>query len=361
MVFLLSAKLASWSVLVVAVLAVFLAIGVPSDEAFRQSDLAELSKNLTVIVTGANSGLGYGTVAHLARAGTAKTVLLACRNAAKCQAARDDAQDLLPQKSTTRLVAVDLDLADRSSIEAFVENLPTVLGSEKGEEVIDVLINNAGIFASSAELSFINDVEEHMLVNHLAPFLLTHLLWPALERSKARIVSISSISALVPTDPLAGWHPSEQQWSEASSLTSGFFRYLRTKRANLVFAREIHRRFNETGISSVASHPGYTRSHIWSNGAKCFPSILAKLIQSNKFFSMSSSEGALTQLWAALDRGSVASGSYVGPRWWLYGNPIHLGPIETPSFPYHHATLSKEDELWERSMNELSIQTFGRP
>jgi NAD(P)-dependent dehydrogenase (short-subunit alcohol dehydrogenase family) len=364
----------SWTVGVILIIAV-LAIRIPSDDAFRQSDLSELARNLTLVITGANSGLGYGTVEHLARAGTAKTVVLACRSPIRCKAAKANAAALLPPQSTTQLLTIDLDLASRSSIEGFPDELSKLLAPENstdvdiasGRVVIDVLINNAGIFASSVDLKFVHGVEEHMHVNYLGHVLLTHLLWPSLERSKARIVSVSSISALLPTNPLAGWYDSDRQWSEAFSFTSGLFRYLRSKRANLVFAQELHRRMrpsgvaDEGGVSSVASHPGYTRSEIWSNGAKCLPSFYAKLIQSNPFFSMSSSDGALTQLWAALDRTGLPCGSYVGPRWWLHGKPVALGAIDKPSFPFHYAPLFNEDSLWERTMNELGIQTFGRP
>jgi NAD(P)-dependent dehydrogenase (short-subunit alcohol dehydrogenase family) len=361
---------ASWSVGFVLVLALFLANWIPSDAPFRQSDLRELARNLTFVVTGANSGLGYGTVEHLARTGTANTVVLACRNALRCQIAKENASALLPPESTTRLLTIGLDLANRSSIEMFAVDLPKLLALphstvgdiSSSEPVIDVLINNAGIFASSVELKFVHGVEEHIYVNYLGHVLLTHLLWPTLERSKARIVSVSSISALFPTNVLAGWYEADSQWSEAFSATSGFFRYVRSKRANLAFAQELHRRQrNSDGISSVASHPGYTRSEIWSNGAKCFPSFSAKFIQSNRFFSMSSSEGALTQLWAALDRKGLPSGAYVGPRWWIFGKPVNLGAIDKPAFPYHFAPLFNTDALWEHTMKELGIQNFGRP
>ena len=206
-----------------------------------------------------------------------------------------------------------------------------------------------------------------MFINYLGHVFMTHLLWPTLERSNARIVSISSISALIPSNPLAGWFPSNKEWSDSLSLSSGLFRYFRSKRANLSFANELHRRASKAsggavgaGVSSVASHPGYTRSEIWTNGAKVFPSFCAKLIEWNPLFSMASSEGALTQLWAALDRHKVPSGSYVGPRWWLFGKPIHLAPIEQSKFPFHYSPLFEEEMLWQRTMEVLGIQEFGR-
>jgi NAD(P)-dependent dehydrogenase (short-subunit alcohol dehydrogenase family) len=368
------------AVLFVAVL--FALIIVPSTRPFEGSDLKVLATNLTVVISGANSGLGFGTVEHLARAGTAKTIVLACRNNARCEHAKKKAASLLPKQSTTRLVTATLDLASTTSIQAFAEELPMLLASRNYNSdrddglstnelpVIDVLINNAGIFASSADQKFIGGVEEHMHVNYLGHVLMTHLLWPTLERSNARIVSVSSISAFIPSNPLAGWfQSSNKEWSDSMSLTSGLFRYFRSKRANLSFANQLHHQRvvsnnnpQSAGVSSVASHPGYTRSEIWSNGAKIFPSFCAKLIEWNPLLSMSSSEGSLTQLWAALDRRQVPSGSYVGPQWWLYGKPIPLGPIGgQPTFPYHHAPLYQEELLWQRTMEVLGIEEFGRP
>jgi len=376
---LLERKFLHVTVAVISILVLLLVSQVPSDQPFLQSDLSELARNLTIVVTGANSGLGLGTVEHLARAGTAKTVVLACRNRVKCQAAKDKASSLLPPHSKTQLLIIDLDLANRSSIERFADELLQLLVPQgisvddvnnTGETpVIDVLINNAGIFATSADVQFVHNVEEHIYVNYLGHVLLTHLLWPTLERSKARVISVSSIAALFPFNPSTAWDASNRPWSEAILTTGGFVRYARSKRANLYFAQELHRRMYARGIgedgggvvSSVASHPGFTRSEIWSTGAKCFPSFLVQFMHSLPLISMSSSEGALTQLWAALDRTRVSSGSYVGPRWWIAGTPVNLGAIDSPDFPFHFAPLYSEDVLWNRTMNELGIRTFGRP
>ena len=323
--------------------------------AFRDADFSQLASNLTVIVTGSNSGLGYATVEHLARMGTAHTVVMACRNQAKCQDAQKRASRLIPQGSSTRLVAMSLDLASRSSIESFAQEF------HDNNATIDVLINNAGIFTSSSGLTYIDGVEEHMQVNYLGHVVLTHLLWPLLEKSHARVVSVSSISALIPSDPTVGWFSKDPPlWSARFAVLGGLFRYFRSKRANLMFAQHLDQQ-RSSHVSSVASHPGYTRSEIWSQGAQIFPSWMGRFIQWNPLCSMSSSDGGLTQLWAALDRRGVPSGTYVGPQWWLFGTPILLGRIGDFGFPPHYWPLSKESELWEQTLQTLGIRQFSMP
>jgi NAD(P)-dependent dehydrogenase (short-subunit alcohol dehydrogenase family) len=267
-------------------------------------------------------------------------------------------------------------LGSRSSIEHFSVNLIDLLSTAQEdvltkEPVIDVLINNAGIFVRSLDQNYVNGIEEHIYVNYLGHVLLTHLLWPTLERSGARVVSVSSIGAVLPTNPLAGWYPSDQQWSDKFSITSGLLRYFRSKRANLMFAHKLHQHTigstispASSSVSSVVSHPGSSRSEIWLNGGKCIPSFLSKWFFTNPIISMTSSQGALTQVWAALDRTQVPSGSAVGPRWWLHGNPILLGSIQQPTVPFHHfpfAADDVDDQLWEHTMQVLGIQTFGQP
>ena len=368
---------APWkTVIVVVLVAVVVGFLIPSDRPFLDSNLGELATNLTIVITGANSGLGYATVEHLARAGSSKVIVLACRNHTKCSEARDKAASLLPVGSSTQLVTATLDLSSRSSIEQFSGNLLDLLSiasRQKDDDDntrlkqpdIDVLINNAGIFSRSLDQVYHDGIEEHIYVNYLGHVLLTHLLWPTLQRCGARVVWLASLATVFPINSLAGWYAGDQLWSDTSPMISGFLRYVRSKRANLMFAQKLHQVIstvpNTSNVSSVVSHPGFSRSEIWFNGGKCVPSWLSKWIFTNPTFSMSSTQGALTQIWAALDRKQVPSGSYVGPRWWLYGNPILLGSIKQPVVPLHQSPFFDEDLLWEKAMQVLGIQTFGHP
>jgi NAD(P)-dependent dehydrogenase (short-subunit alcohol dehydrogenase family) len=165
-------------------------------------------------------------------------------------------------------------------------------------------------------------------------------------------------------------------------IVTGMVSYGRSKRANILFAHEIHHRFSHTGISSVASHPGIASTDIWHNGAKIFPTIVSNFLKNNVWISQSSDQGAATQVWAALDDDSVPSGSYVGPRWWFKGSPVWLGPIIrsiannddddasqgrlTTRGVYqplpHFWPFSRNEgtRLWEQSLQALGIEEFGK-
>lgn len=338
---------------------------------FDQSQVPRLSSGLVVVVTGANSGLGYDTVRHLLleRAdendtdadhnGGPAIIVMACRDETKCKNAKqsllslevamnDRKRGVNRTTSRTNILTLPLDLVDPVSIRNFAILLPLALNATvepTGTPVgtmktttnnvpIDVLINNAGVFTRDPSGVTYNDehggMDEHILVNHLGHVLLLHHLWPKLVRDKTRIVSVSSIAALLPITTTSNWYkeqnnealfalPFRQLWKYAvpslvQRITAGMISYGRSKRANIVFANELHRRYYPLGISSVASHPGIASTQLWDTGAKIFPATIAKFLKTNGWMSHSSNDGAATQVFAALDRETVPSGYYVGPH-----------------------------------------------
>lgn len=335
------------------------------EASYSSADIAKLSAGLTVVVTGANSGVGFASADHFVQAGTAKVIVMACRNVHKCDAARDKIVQKSPD-SSTKIIPLQLDLANKTSIEDFASILPDRLrefmGEEEGDAIppIDVLMNNAGIFASSPHKEFIEGIESHIWVNHLAHVLLTHLLWPNLVEGKGRVVTISSIAALLAFSPTDWWFEDHvdsflEKWNP---IHEGVRLYARSKRANLFFAHELHRRYSD--ISAVSSHPGYSRTEIWNNGAKFMPDWYAKGIQTNKYGSMSPADASLTQVWAAIDHQDIPSGWYVGPKWLVYGEPVAIGPIMN-KLSAHYWPLSSDDSetLWDQSLKTLGIIEFG--
>lgn len=198
-----------------------------------------------VVITGANSGLGWGTAFHLAKIPNL-CIVMACRNLSSCEEAR--ARIPIIHHNSTRLVCVELDLADRASIEAFSHRrIQRHFSNSSADSLspIHVLINNAGFWASSEEVEYIDNIESHFFVNHLGHVLLTHYLWKRLVAGRARVVAVSSLSGIYPVSPLYGWRRSDENsrgrwWLKysiiryLSSKQAMIDRYVRSKRANLV-------------------------------------------------------------------------------------------------------------------------------
>lgn len=386
----------------------------PKLPTFAPHNVSEMASGLVVVVTGANSGLGFDTVRHLVLGRTPKDdnntmvgpsiVVMACRDKYKCDAARERIWKEVDNKNFTnvlhtKILTLTLDLADPESIQAFAKDLPFALSTANPQTAkdvtINVLINNAGVFTRDPSgVAYQQATDEHILVNHLGHVLLMHHLWSRLIRDKTRIVAISSIAALLPIKTISDWRETKLQegpfllskiWNYACPLlfrriANGMISYGRSKRANIVFAHELHRRYSHLGISSVASHPGIASTELWIKGAKIFPAAIAGFLQNNVFMSHSSHDAAATQVWAALDHQAVPSGYYVGPRWWFKGSPVLLGPLSrhyatvgnlgssmhdrenlvSQPIPHHWPFSAQEaSQLWDQSLRELGIEEFG--
>jgi NAD(P)-dependent dehydrogenase (short-subunit alcohol dehydrogenase family) len=200
-----------------------------------------------VLVTGATDGIGRQTALELL--GKGMFVLVHGRTEAK---ARSVCDALRKESGRERLAPVHADLSSMAEVRRLASD---VLAHH---ERLDVLLNNAGIFAQERKLT----AEGHELtfaVNHLAPFLLTHLLLPALRRSEGgRIVTVSSIAhnrgAIDFTD------------LRAERYYHGYAAYAASKLANVLFAYEMARRLAGTKITSNALHPGVIGTKLLRTG-----------------------------------------------------------------------------------------------
>ncbi|MGI9597643.1 MAG: SDR family NAD(P)-dependent oxidoreductase, partial [Acidimicrobiales bacterium] len=181
------------------------------------------------IVTGANSGIGLETTRELAAAGA--SVIMACRDRGRGEAARQRLIDDHGDGDRTRVESLDLavdelDLSRPASIESFAGH---VIDDSTG---IDLLINNAGVMACPPALTE-QGVERQWATNHLGHFALTGLLLPSLTDG-ARVVTISSLAA-------DGGDLSRPIMTNLDDY-SRFQVYSDTKLANQVFAVELNHR-----------------------------------------------------------------------------------------------------------------------
>ncbi|WP_436901727.1 oxidoreductase [Halovenus halobia] len=252
----------------------------------------------TVIVTGANSGLGFEATKVLA--GKGAHVVLACRSVERGEDARDSIREEFPAAS---LSVRELDLASLASIRSFAETFTDEYDS------LDILCNNAGVMAIPRQETE-DGFEMQFGVNHLGHFALTGLLLDTLESTsgQARVVTHSS-----------GAHERgridfDDLHSEDSYAKWGA--YGQSKLANLLFAYELDRRLNDAGsnVLSTACHPGYADTNLQRRGPEQSGSRLrlAGMKLANFVLAQSAEAGALPLLYAATDE-SIEGGEYVGP------------------------------------------------
>ena len=250
----------------------------------------------TVIVTGANSGIGYYTALELAKAGA--EVILACRNAGKGEAAAAKVNAEAPGRA--RFMA--LDLADLASVQSFATAF------KEGHGTLDILINNAGVMALPRRQLTAHGFEMQFGVNFLGHFLLTALLLASLMKAPApRVIQISSIA-----------HRSGKlNFADLQFATNykSWPVYGQSKLAMLVFAKELQRRADAGGwgILSLAAHPGVAATELIPNGPGN-DSLMAKMMNIFKGVVMQPGDaGAWPTILAATDP-AAAPGAYYGPQ-----------------------------------------------
>jgi NAD(P)-dependent dehydrogenase (short-subunit alcohol dehydrogenase family) len=272
----------------------------------------------TVVVTGANSGLGEATARALAARGA--TVVLACRNTAKGEAAA--------AKMTGDVDVRPLDLADLSSVRDFAKSV----------DGIDVLINNAGVMAIPQKRTA-DGFEMQLGTNFLGHFALTGLLLPKISQ---RVVTLSSGAHKIGKIDLDDLNYNTRRYKRWAA-------YGQSKLADLMFAYELHRRLAKQGSSvrSVAAHPGYASTELQGHTESIEDRLMAV---GNRLVAQSAAMGALPTLYAAT-MPDVSGGDYYGPDGFgeLRGHPHRVGSSKA-SKDTRVAAL-----LWEQATQSTGV------
>jgi NAD(P)-dependent dehydrogenase (short-subunit alcohol dehydrogenase family) len=204
----------------------------------------------TAVVTGANAGIGLWTALGLAKAGA--HVIMLARDPHR----GEDARGLVAKSAKRR---PDLVIADFASLKTVRDAAARIL--DRNPE-IHILVNNAGLFSPRRELTA-DGYEATIAVNHLAPFLLTNALLPALEkagepRHHARIVNVASEAARNASIDLG-----DLMLSRRYTMMSA---YAQSKLANILFTKELARRLPPRPISANCLHPGVVATNIGAKG-----------------------------------------------------------------------------------------------
>lgn len=301
------------------------------------SNIPQRNDGLAVI-TGSTEGIGFEDALALSSAGW--NVVVMGRNAQKGAFAVAKILQINPK---AKVSFEKVDLADLSSIKSFASRMLA-----KGE-AIDLLINNAGVMTPPHRLETANGFELQFGTNHIGHFALTAQLLPLLQKApNARVVTVSSIasrSGAIHFDDL----------QSKSSYVPGKA-YSQSKLANLMFALELQRQSekNRWGITSIASHPGVSRTNLLITGAGKWsaPGIMRRFLP---FLFQPQSQGALPTLFAATSP-EARGGSYYGPS----------RLIETRGFPSiakipeQAKDLAAAKRLWEVSQKlaKVAFQQF---
>jgi NAD(P)-dependent dehydrogenase (short-subunit alcohol dehydrogenase family) len=230
----------------------------------------------TCLITGASSGIGRATAIELARMGA--TLVLVCRDRSRGEAALAEVQRNARGGGAQLMLA---DLASQESIRALArEYLAT-------QRPLHVLINNAGVVNTRRSLT-IDGIETVFAVNHLAYFLLTHLLLERLRASTpARIVNVASEAhkfGALDFDDLGG----ERRYRPMRI-------YGQSKLANILFTYELARRLDGTGVTVNCLHPGAVATGLGFNNGVVAKAIISLL----RPFIRTAEDGARTSIFLA--------------------------------------------------------------
>ncbi len=284
-------------------------------------------KGKTCIVTGANSGIGFQTARGLALKGA--KVFMICRNPAKGQKALETILAEVPAAE------LELVIADLSSQKQIRRAGASILDQT---DQIDVLVNNAGAWFSKRTMTE-DGIESVFAVNHLAYILLTHLIYPALQKApEARIINVSSDNHFDTKIHFGNLYLDKKY--------NGLRSYAQSKLGNVLFTYELDRRKTDKHITVNALQPGLVKTDIGLKHTLWLHSFVWKLRRSG---GVSPEEGAKTSLYLATS--DEVKG--VSAKYWDKCKP-------KPSAKLSHNTEAAS-KLWDISMELCGIDDFFKP
>jgi retinol dehydrogenase-14 len=278
----------------------------------------------TVLVTGGSGGIGRATALGLARIGA---------HLAIC--GRD--------RESTEGAAVEVRAAGGGPVEVFVADLSSQSQVRRlADEIlqrlprIHVLVNNVGGYWDTRHVT-VDGLERTFALNHLAPFLLTTLLWDRLRKSApARVVTVSSNAhgqGRIDFDDLQG----ERSYSGARA-------YSQSKLANILFSYELARRLPASSVTANALHPGLTRTAF---GAEDPARVQRRLVPLLRRFMQAPTQGAATSIHVA----SAPELAQVTGRYFT-----NRRPKQSAKASYDQAAAAR---LWQVSVELVGLTAAG--
>ena len=288
-------------------------------------------KGKTFLVTGANSGLGFGTSKELVRKGA--KVIMTARNLQKGNTAIVELKKEIPNADVELM---QLDLADLNQVKQFASEF------KKKYHKLDVLINNAGVMMPIKRFETKQGFEGQFGTNHLGHFVLTSELMDVLEKTPgSRIVVLSSLVAKMKKADIY-WN--DMQFEKSYDKMAS---YSQSKLANMLFAAELDKKLRNkaSNVTCIMAHPGFTATNLQQHmglQGKIMNFLMAQKVEM----------GILPTLRAATDP-NAKGGEYYGPA--KMGNYRGYPILNEPNKMVENTLATKR--LWEVS-EELTEHRF---
>ena len=278
-----------------------------SAEAMNSIDLS----GKVAIITGSNKGIGKQTAATMYEHGC--TIIMACRSLTRAEKARSDIIERTGA-SSGEIKLLRLDLSSLQSVRDFAAAFVKMSHS------IDYLILNAGIMGVHEFTMSTEGYELQWAVNHLGHQYLTQLLLPKLIENQARVIVLASVTH--------GWctesqyeqflvHGHKNKDGPSKEKYQKWVNYGLSKSSNILFAREMHRRYGEQGVIAVSAHPGYIGATGLNDEVVCDVATAKAVVKhmASPFFIINEfkniDQGAATALrCVSMDKSEIKGGHY---------------------------------------------------
>jgi NAD(P)-dependent dehydrogenase (short-subunit alcohol dehydrogenase family) len=290
----------------------------------------------TCLITGSTSGIGKEIAIGLAKMKT--NVVLVGRNKAKCEETIEQiCRNASIDTNKNRVSYLLADLSSQASIHQLAKKFLDIY------ESLDILINNAGVFLSK-RLTTVDGIEYTFAVNHLAPFLLTNLLFERMKTSSpSRIITTSSVAhrgAYIDFDNL--------QFERGRY--NGVQAYRQSKLANILFTKELARRSRGTGVTSNCYHPGGVRTNLVQSSPWHYRLIWLIITP----FLVSPKKGADTAVYLA----SSSVIENISGEYFVNRKPVHpSGSADDPQVALNLWKISEELTGYNKKNNNFTNKT----